>query len=410
MRPTALGDDTLPADRLSVALLVPRLTGGGAEYVACEWADHLRSRGHQVTLVTTHDGDEPAAHVHRLVAQGFPARVRELRAHVRASSYDVLVGLMPHWNLLALLAVPGTGTDAPAVVVSGHNVERALRSVPGRRKAGESALARLLYRRADAFVGVSHPVVAEAASEYGLRPEQLWVVPNPAGGKRPVHSSARGHGPHDARTVTLTVPARLVAQKCPTLAVETAARLTSAHGVRARVEYFGDGPLEPAVREAAARLDVEVSFRGWVTAWFDEAAHDAVVLLPSAAEGFGNVLVEAAAAGIPSVASSRSLGVADAIVPYVTGVLAMTSDPSDLAEAVESAMLLTPVSATGWLRRFSSEESGERLLRVLLAVVRPDHGRSGTAPRRVTSSAARDEDADRPAPERQLASRAPRRG
>jgi hypothetical protein len=239
-------------ERLSVAIVVPRETGGGAEYVACEWADHLRAEGHEATLVTTHVWDDPAPsdHVHRLLSRSFGSRVQELRTHVSRSSYDVLVGLMPHWNLLVLLSTLGAGRSAPATVISGHNVERALRRVPGRRNPVESALARLLYRRADAFVGVSHPVAAEAASEYGLEPDQLWVVPNPAGGKRPQHSTLRGHGPDGARSVTLTVPARLVAQKCPTVAVETAARLSGVHGVAVRVEYFGDGPLEAEVRRA----------------------------------------------------------------------------------------------------------------------------------------------------------------
>jgi glycosyltransferase involved in cell wall biosynthesis len=355
---------------LRVAMVVPRLTGGGAEYVACEWAAYLRRLGHEVTLVTTHDADStPAvAGVHQLTAASFPARVRQLRDHVSHSTYDVVVGLMPHWNLLVLMSVLGGGPGAPATVISGHNVERALRRVPGRRKSSESLLARLLYRRADAFIGVSHPVAAEAASEYGLDPEQLWVVPNPAAGKHPLPQLDRGHGPAHRRTVTLTVPARLVPQKCPGVAVETAAVLASRHGVTARVEYFGDGPEEEAVRALAERLGVDLTFRGWVTAWFDEAARDAVVLLPSAAEGFGNVLVEAAAAGIASVASSRALGVGDAVVPQVTGVLAMTGGPEDLAEAVVEAMGLTPVTATRWVQRFSPEESGRRLLRVLRAV------------------------------------------
>ncbi len=111
-----------------------------------------------------------------------------------------------------------------------------------------------------------------------------------------------------------------------------------------------------------------VRFRGWVTAWFDEAAADAVVLLPSVAEGFANVLVEAAAAGIPSVTSSRALGVADAIVPEVTGIFAMDSRPESFAAAVDRARQLTPVDAGAWFSRFAPEHSGTKLLEVISAV------------------------------------------
>ena len=112
-----------------------------------------------------------------------------------------------------------------------------------------------------------------------------------------------------------------------------------------------------------------MSFRGWVTSWFDESAADSVVLLPSVTEGFANVLVEAAAAGIPSVASSRALGVADAMVPNLTGILALDTAPDSLAEAVTRAVDLTPAAAGAWFDRFSPAESGARLLQVIRSVV-----------------------------------------
>jgi glycosyltransferase involved in cell wall biosynthesis len=73
-------------------------------------------------------------------------------------------------------------------------------------------------------------------------------------------------------------------------------------------------------------------------------------------EGFGNVLVEAAYARIPSVAWSCALGVADAIVPGVTGELAISADPIDLADAVSSAVRIEG-RIGDWYTRFSREES-----------------------------------------------------
>jgi glycosyltransferase involved in cell wall biosynthesis len=365
-------DPSTAAGPLRVGVVVPSLSGGGAEFVAVQWAAYLRAHGHAVTMITTHQpgaelGDVPVV---GLTAGSFPARVRQLREHVAGAGYDVLLGLMPHWNLLVLLAAlaaPG----GPATLISGRNVEAPLRRIHGLSYRAELALCHLLYRRADGYVAISHPVAAEAAGTYGLDPEKVWVVPNPSTGKDPAAAASvlRGHRTDaGGESVTLTVPARLVPQKRPALAVETAALLRDRHGVEASVDYFGAGPEESAVRAAAERLGVTVRFRGWVTSWFEAAAPDAVVLLPSAAEGFGNVLVEAAAAGMASVASSRALGVADAIVPNVTGVLAMSSAPDDFAAAVRRAMGLTPVSAPAWLERFSPEESGAKLLQVLRAV------------------------------------------
>lgn len=373
---------------MKVAILVPRLDGGGAEFVALQWATFLGDQGHQVCVLTTHADPEqrPDLDVVALQARSFVARVRQVRRHVRAGRYDAVVGLMPHWNILAVLAAAGlrpAGPDRqrPAAVVSGHNVERSLRRVHGLAYRVELLLARLLYHHAAAFVAVSHPVAAEAAVLHRIVPERLWVVPNPANAKvdllrpRPPRRYTDEFG---SATVTLTVPARLVPQKRPVLAVETAAVLERTHGVRTSVVFFGSGPEEDRLIRRAAELRVEINCRGWVDRWFEVAAADAVVLLPSIAEGFGNVLVEAAAVGVPSVASSQALGVGDAIVPGVTGVLALGSDPESYAAAVLAARELPTISADGWLQRFSTEQSGRCLLRVLHAVV-PGAGPSTAA-------------------------------
>lgn len=353
---------------LKVGLLIPQVSGGGAEFVAVQWAAHLQSEGHQVTVITTHGdqgrvGDVPVAQVN---AAGFLARARRLRTHLAAAGYDVVVALMPHWNLLALLASATGPRPRPRVVISGRNVEAPLRAVHGTSYRVELALARLLYRRADAYLAISHPVAAEAASRYGFDMAKVWVVPNPSTAKVGTLPPRRSLA--SSASVTLTVPARIVAQKCPEAAVETAAVLRREHGLVASVDYFGRGPDEDRVRSTAARLGVEVRFRGWVDHWFAEAAADAVVLLPSLAEGFGNVLVEAAAAGVPSVTCSRALGVADAVVPNVTGILTMDSSPSAYAAGVVEAMALPPVAEPRWLARFSPAESGRKLLEVLRAV------------------------------------------
>ena len=81
-------------------------------------------------------------------------------------------------------------------------------------------------------------------------------------------------------------------------------------------------------------------------------------------------LTEAAAAGIPCVAPSSALGVADAIVPGLTGVLALSARPEDLADGVlEATALPSPVALEGWLSRFSDSSAVDGLERVLKRVV-----------------------------------------
>lgn len=67
-----------------------------------------------------------------------------------------------------------------------------------------------------------------------------------------------------------------------------------------------------------------------------------VLCLPTMREGFGNVIIEAAAYGIPSIAS-RVTGCVDAVVDGVTGVLVAPSDPSALASALDHVLSDPPL-------------------------------------------------------------------
>ncbi len=56
-------------------------------------------------------------------------------------------------------------------------------------------------------------------------------------------------------------------------------------------------------------------------------------MLPSYREGFGSVVLEAAACGVPAVAT-RIYGLTDAVVDGETGLLVPVRDPRALAEAM----------------------------------------------------------------------------
>jgi glycosyltransferase involved in cell wall biosynthesis len=170
--------------------------------------------------------------------------------------------------------------------------------------------------------------------------------------------------PGSDRGLQIVLACRLVVQKRPLLAIAAAAELQR-RGVPVEVVSFGGGPMLADVVAAARAAGVTFRHEGWVENWFDHFGDNAVALLPSSREGFGNVLVEAAAAGYPSVAVSGALGVADAIVPGITGELALSAEPADLADALLRASELTLADIDPWLRRFSPQSSGADLESVL---------------------------------------------
>jgi glycosyltransferase involved in cell wall biosynthesis len=106
-----------------------------------------------------------------------------------------------------------------------------------------------------------------------------------------------------------------------------------------RCEILGDGPEREEVlrRVAAARLTGVVEVPGFVSAERVELALASALclVLPSRREGYGLVVVEAAAAGTPSVVVAGPDNAATELVdPDVNGTVAGSAAAADLADAI----------------------------------------------------------------------------
>jgi len=146
-----------------------------------------------------------------------------------------------------------------------------------------------------------------------------------------------------------------------------------------RCEIFGDGPERPRV-EALVRtrgLEDAVSVRGFVDAGELARAlrRSLCMVLPSRREGYGQVVVEASAAGVPSVVCAAPDNAATELVEDgANGVLAPSAEPEALADAIERVWRVGPglrVSTADWFeanaRRLSLGSSLETVARAYTA-------------------------------------------
>ncbi|MGB7362349.1 MAG: glycosyltransferase family 4 protein [Rhodococcus sp. (in: high G+C Gram-positive bacteria)] len=347
---------------MRILLVVPAMRGGGAEFVARTWAGWLSEHGNEVHVHTTAEFTRPpelpdAVRWYPGARGGHRATQRQLRSTVRSARPTVILALQMYANLNALLLRIGPGRTHVPVVVSERNLVSIGLSSASASHRSKVAMARRLYRRADHVAAISHPVAAEMVSAFGVDPDRCTVVPNPAAAKV---SSLSDHGDpvlRGQRRIVLVFPCRLVQQKRPLLAVDVAAELDR-RGFLTTMLVFGTGPLESSMRERAEQAGVQVVFGGWQEEWFARCSRGSVLLVPSLREGFGNTLVEAAAAGVRSVAFSGALGVSDAVVPGITGTLTATDTAAGLADGVEAEYGRSVEGADDWLSRFSPDRSG----------------------------------------------------
>jgi glycosyltransferase involved in cell wall biosynthesis len=145
-----------------------------------------------------------------------------------------------------------------------------------------------------------------------------------------------------------------------------------------RGTIFGDGPERTAVLQAIARhgLEEAISAPGFVEAnELEPALRRALCLvLPSRREGYGQIVVEAAAAGTPSVvACAPESAAAELIEEGENGFVVESVAPGVLADAIlrvrEEGHPLRQRTAS-WFRRNAHDLSLERSLDVVAASYR----------------------------------------
>lgn len=138
------------------------------------------------------------------------------------------------------------------------------------------------------------------------------------------------------RTGVIGLPARLVIFK----GVEYAIRAIATVDRSITLKIIGDGPLRDDLEGLAISLELKdrVEFVGEVpfSDMPNELALCDFVLLPSVDEGFGRVLIEAMALGIPCLGSDVG-GIPNIIKPAKTGFLFEKKSPLAISNAITTA-------------------------------------------------------------------------
>ena len=153
--------------------------------------------------------------------------------------------------------------------------------------------------------------------------------------------------------------------------------------LHARLVVIGTGQRGEALVSLAEKLDVaqDVAFVGFQSNPFKYMARSDVFVLPSLWEGFGLVLVEAMACGIPVVATRCPSGPEEIVTDGVNGLLVQPGDADGLAMAILEVLTNPPLArhlSTAGQRRaedFSVEKAAreyEQLFRSVLSARETD--------------------------------------
>jgi glycosyltransferase involved in cell wall biosynthesis len=369
---------------------------GGAEKYAWELATRTAASGARTTYLTAASPGSPGRETIdgvEVVRRGstlsvYPAALAWLARHRR--SVDVVIDCQNGIPFFSPLVV-GKSRAVILVVHHVHQEQFATRFAPRMAAIGralEGPVSRVVYRR--------HTVVAVSPStRHGIRrrlslPGPVVIVPNGT------PEIALRDAPR-APVPTILCLGRLVPHKRVDHLVQACATLRHRFP-NLRVDIVGDGPARSELGKLVADLGLGdvVRLHGRV----DEAKKARLLseawlaVNPSMSEGWGITVMEAAAAGVPSLAYDVA-GLRDSILDGETGWL--IPEGSDLGGGLAQALagLLNPRSAAQWSARaqawascFTWDDSAARLAGVILDEAGRARRRASTAPERRRTDAA----------------------
>lgn len=159
----------------------------------------------------------------------------------------------------------------------------------------------------------------------------------------------------DLNQLQLSCIARLVPQKdLPTL-IKAVSQLVR-RGIDCHVRIAGSGPELDSLQHLSVQLRVNQRFEfvGRINQPEEFIGSSEIFVLPSLFEGFGLVLLEAAAAEVPVIAA-RNTAMTEVIVDGESGLLFETGNAMDLADKIEE------LAKNPSLRRSLSEAARGRL-------------------------------------------------
>lgn len=340
------------ANRTRALLLIPRLNAGGAEQVMALVARGLSREKYEVhlglvTAATASSGDVPEwVTMHALGAKRVRwAGIRLLRLVWRVKPAVILSGAA-EISFLALLTRKFFPPQTKILVRQNGTVSAALEM--GDVPRFTRVMYRWLYPHADRIICQTRAMAEDMVRELGVSAAKLAVLANPVDleGIRAAAASAAkagamktggtlwsGSGPH------LLAVGRLSREKGYDLLIEALATVR-AQFPEAELVIAGAGHEEAALRRLCAelRLDGAVKFAGRVERPYDYFAGATLFALSSRYEGMPNALVEAAAGGLPLVATPASGGVVDLLRGRPGAWLAKEISAESIGEALLLAL------------------------------------------------------------------------
>jgi glycosyltransferase involved in cell wall biosynthesis len=368
-----------PGERSRVAVFVPTLSFGGVERVMLNLAQGFCERGFEVDVVTPRVEGEFQSYVPKKarvvnlqagrVLTGLPRLVRYLRRDRPAA----VVTAMEHSSVIAIWARAIARVPTAIIATVHTNLSEVVKHAPSGKVRLVPLACRCFLHRADAIVAVSQGVADDLVEHAPKCRGRIHVIYNPiitssipSQAKQALEHRWFGPG----QTPVILGVGRLAQQKDFATLIRAFALVRRRRP--ARLLILGEGEQRQRLEALAAELGVEqdVSLPGYEENPYRYMSKAALFVLSSAWEGFGNVLVEALAAGAPVLATDCKDGPREILEAVGQGRLVQVGDAEAMATEILASLDEKPEPASASaLRVFTMDHVVDEYVALLQAIL-----------------------------------------
>lgn len=351
-----------------IAFFLSDLDGGGAERVILNLANGFAQQGEFVDLVLARKEGlylgqiDPGVNTIDLKAKSLFRSIPSLVKYLQNQRPQAMISALEDTNIVALMAKILARKKISVFVTVHNNLSQEIRHAQQWKRKIVPYFLRWIYPFAYRVVCVSQGV-AQDLVKFGIQPRQIRVIYNPIVTPELIIKLQEnlehpwfllGQPP-----VILGV-GRLNPQKdFPTL-IRAFALVRRVQPARLLILGEGETRSELISLIKELNLDTDVQLEGFVENPFAYMKKAQVLVLSSAWEGFGNVLVEAMAAGIAVVSTDCPSGPEEILDKGKYGSLVAIADPAAMAAAILNT-LKNNVDPS-WLKNRAEEFSLEKIL------------------------------------------------
>lgn len=328
---------------MKIAIIVHSLEGGGAERAAVLIAQGLMTKKHQVSLITLF-GQEfdfyrlpenlprialkvegGSANLLQAVQNNLQ-RLRSLRRAIDSCQPDVVISFLDKTNVLTLIAC--LGSKYPLIVSEQND--------PTQNDIGRiwNFLRRLVYPFATTVVSCSQGV---DLNWNWLDSQRRTVIYNPLAVKTTESEEASIQlNPNQKKVVAM---GRLTPQKGFDLLLK-AFSLINTKFLDWQLIILGEGEERKQLEQLIQKLEIDeqVIMPGLIDNPFPILKQCDLFILSSRYEGFGNVIIEAMACGLPVISTNCPSGPKEIITSGDNGILVPNQEINSLAKAMADLM------------------------------------------------------------------------